>query len=114
MDLKTLIPVIAGIVLSLLLTYFPTLKTWYAKQAAAQKALIVLGLSLVVALAYFGIACTPWAIHLGVVVACTSDGFWVVATAFGEIVASSQVAYLLTPTQVVTPPVVPPVVPPAG
>jgi hypothetical protein len=112
MKLAQLIPVIAGIVLSLLLTYFPTLKVWFAKQAAAQKALIVLILSAVVALAYFGIACTPWAIHLGVVVACTSDGFWTVATAFGEVVASSQVAYLLTPTQPDPPAVVAPVVAP--
>jgi hypothetical protein len=109
MKLAQLIPVIAGIVLSLLLTYFPTLKTWYAKQAAAQKALIVLALSAVVALAYFGIACTPWAIHLGIVVACTEDGFWTVATAFGEVVAASQVAYLLTPTQPDPPAPVPPV-----
>jgi hypothetical protein len=111
MKLEVLFPWIAGIVVSLALTYFPSLKTWYAKFSNAQKALILLAISLVVALAYFGLGCSSWAAHLGIVVTCTSDGAWTIANAFWQIVVSSQATYLLTPTQPA--PVASPVTPPA-
>ena len=96
MDLKELFPYVAGVILSLLLTYFPKLKDWYANQTG-RKALIVIGLTFLVSLAYFGLACVPSiAARLGIAVACTADGALDVLFAFGSALVASQATYLLT------------------
>jgi len=92
--LSDLLLAIAGIVISLLFSYFPGLKTWY--EAQDKKALIMLGVILGVSLAYFGLACTPLSLKLGIEVACSADGALVVALAFIKIVIGNQATYLLT------------------
>jgi hypothetical protein len=93
--LTELILYISGILLSLAFSYFPGLKTWYEKQSG-YKALILLFLSLVVAAAYFGLACTPLALKLGIMIPCSWDGALIVALAFVKVVVGSQATYLLT------------------
>lgn len=93
--LTELILYISGIVLSLALSHFPGLKAWYEKQSG-YKALILLLLSLVVAAGYFGLACTPLALRLGIMIPCSWDGALIVALAFLKVVMSSQATYLLT------------------
>jgi len=92
--LSDLLLATAGIVISLLFSYFPGLKTWY--EAQDKKALIMLGVILVVSLAYFGLACTPLAAKIGISVACSTDGALIVALAFVKIVIGNQATYLLT------------------
>jgi hypothetical protein len=92
--LSDLLLAITGIVISLLFSYFPGLKTWYENQSG-KKALIMLGAILVVSLGYFGLACTPLAAKIGIGVACTTDGALIVALAFVKIVIANQATYLL-------------------
>lgn len=93
--LSDLLLAVTGVVISLLFSYFPGLKTWYENQSG-KKALIMLGAILVVSLAYFGLACTPLALKIGIMVACTTDGALTVALAFVKIVIGNQATYLLT------------------
>jgi hypothetical protein len=94
-NLHELFPYIVGVLLSLVFAYFPGVKTWYEAQSG-KKQLILLGITLAVALAYFGLGCTPLAVKLGIQVACTWDGAWMVAAAFFKIVIASQTTYVLT------------------
>jgi len=93
--LSDLLLATAGILLSLVFTYFPGLKTWYEAQTG-KKALIMLGVILIVSLGYFGLACTALAAKIGISVACTTDGALIVALAFVKIVIGNQATYLLT------------------
>jgi hypothetical protein len=95
-NLSELFPYIAGIVLSLLFTYAPGLKVWYAKQSG-YKALIMLGVLVVVAYGYYGLGCVPaMARMLNIIVPCTGDGALIVTLALFKIVLANQATYLLT------------------
>lgn len=95
MELKELLPYIAGIVLSLAFSYIPGLKDWYDKQAG-WKAPIMLGLLILVAGAYYGLSCTPWAANLGITLTCDEIGLQAILIAFVQIVLANQATYLLT------------------
>jgi hypothetical protein len=95
-NLSDLFLVIAGALLSLLFTYFPVLKDWYEKQSG-RKALIMLGLIVIVAATYFALGCfAVLAQKLGILVPCTTDGAITVALAVIKILIGNQTAYLLT------------------
>jgi len=94
-QLSIIILAIVGAVIQLLFKYFPKLSPWYEKQS--QKALIMVGVILVVSLVYFGLGCVAFlAVKLGIQVACTLDGAVDLAIAFGTILGSQQITYLLT------------------
>lgn len=92
-----LFPYLAGVVLSLLFSYFPGLNTWFDGLAGNVKRLIMLVLIAVVAGAYFGLSCTSWAADLGITIACTSEGLKQVVLAFVQILVANQAVYALTP-----------------
>lgn len=93
--LSDLILYAAGVLLSVLFTYFPGLKTWYEAQSG-KKALIMLGLSLLVAIVYFALACTVLAAKLGITISCSTDGALLLVIAFIKIAVTNQATYLLT------------------
>jgi len=94
--LAVLIVAITGVLISLLFRYLPGLKTWYEKQSG-YKALIMIGLMLLVSIIYFGLGC--WAliaVRLHIIVACTANGAIDLALAFVVAVLSNQSTYILT------------------
>lgn len=94
-DLSELFPYIAGVILSLAFAYIPGLKDWYDKQSG-KKALIMLGVILVVALGFFGASCVPFLVkYLNITVTCDGAGALAVALAFVKIVIGNQATYLL-------------------
>lgn len=95
-NLSDLFLAIVGAVLSLLFTYFPGLKDWFDKQSG-YKSLIMLGLIVAVALAYYGLGCIPVLANvLGIQVPCTVAGLLTVALAVIKIAIANQATYLLT------------------
>ena len=93
MNLVELLPYLVGVVVSLVFSYVPGLKTWYEAQSG-YKSLIMLGVLLVVSAIYFGLGCTN--IDLGIVVSCDKEGLLAIAFAFIQIVVANQSTYLLT------------------
>jgi hypothetical protein len=94
-NLSDLLLAVTGIVLSLVFTYVPKLKEWWAARESAQ-APIMLGVIFLVSAAYFGLACTALAAKIGIVIPCTTDGAITVGLAFIKIVVANQATYLLT------------------
>ncbi len=91
-DLAAIIGGVAGIILSLVLKYFPKLNVNWDRLGAETKQLIVWGLCLVVALAIFGLSCADW-IN---VVACTKAGIKEIIAAFVSMLVSSQATHEAT------------------
>lgn len=73
--------VYAGIVLSLLLAYAPKLREWYDAKSGAEKAQIMGGLLVAVALGVFGLSCAK--VYL--LVECSAQG---AQELFGYLVAA--------------------------
>ena len=94
MTLEGVILSIVGAVVQLFIKYIPKFSDWYEKQE--QKALIAMGLVLVVSLAYFGLGCTSLAETLGIQVACTKEGAFSLVGVFVSILIGQQTTYLLT------------------
>jgi len=94
-ELSIVILAIVGMVLQLAFKYFPKLAPWY--EAQSNKALIMVGVVLLVSLAYFGLGCVALlAGRLGIQVACNVEGLIDIASAFVLILISQQTTYLLT------------------
>ena len=89
-----LIVSIAGVVLSLLFSYIPGLRTWFAALVAETKQLIMLGLLVLVTGAIYALGCYG---ILDTGIACGKEG--VVSLVFMLIagVVSNQAAYLISP-----------------
>ena len=61
MDLnQEVLATVAGIVLSLLFSYIPGLKSWYENLSGDYKSLIMLAALLVVTLGILGLSCIDW------------------------------------------------------
>lgn len=97
--LVELMPVILGVVLSLVFTYAPKLQLWYSSLAANHKAGIQLLGIILISLAYFGLGCTTWAARIGIMVPCNADGIWVLLVVLAKTLMANQAAYLLTAGQ---------------
>jgi len=84
---------VAGIVLSLALSYIPGLRAWFAGLPGDYKRLIVLALLIVVTGAAFGLSCG------GVIqaVACTQEGALGLITSFIAALVANQAAYTVSP-----------------
>ncbi len=85
---------IVGALVSLVFSYVPAVKTWF--DAQTNKGLIMLGVLVVVGLAYFGLSCTPFAAQLGITLACTQAGAVQLAQAIFALAAGNQLAYLFS------------------
>ena len=83
---------IAGVVLSLLFSYVPGVKAWYANLTAGAKQAVMGGLLIIVALAVFGLSCS------GVLnsVACNESGAWGLIVVLVNALVSNQSVYLIT------------------
>jgi hypothetical protein len=84
---------IAGIILSLALSYVPGLRAWFAAIPSDYKRLIVLILLIIVSGAAFGLSCG------GVIqaVACTQEGALGLITSFVAALVANQAAYTVSP-----------------
>ena len=84
---------IAGVVLSLLFSYIPGLRTWYAGLVTETKQLIMLGLLVVVTGAVFGLSCGGYIDS----VACDKNGVISLIVMLVTGIVANQGAYLITP-----------------
>ena len=89
-----LIVSIAGIVLSLLFSYIPGLRTWYAALVVETKQLIMLGLLVVVSGSIFALGCYG---ILSTGIACDKYGIIALVQMLIVGVVSNQAAYLISP-----------------
>lgn len=64
---------LVGVLISLLFAYLPGLKTWFEKQASEAKGGITAGITVLAALAIYGLSCAGWFTELGVT--CSQGGF---------------------------------------
>lgn len=89
----------AGVVIQLAVTFIPGFSNWF--QNHEKKGLIVLGINIGVALAYFGLGCVPFlALQLGILVSCDVPGGILLAKAIFIMITSQQMAYAVTKQQV--------------
>lgn len=84
----------AGILLSLIFAYVPGAKTWYNAKTGEQRALIMLGLLLLVTLGIFGLSCVA-PTYLPFAVACTQAGAWELLFVFVAALVANQGTFLV-------------------
>ena len=89
-----LIVSIAGVVLSLLFSYIPGLRTWFAALVAETKQLIMLGLLVLVTGAIYALGCYG-IVDTGIV--CGKEGIIALVQMLIVGLVSNQAAYLITP-----------------
>ena len=82
----------AGILLSLIFSYFPGVKEWFNGLSGDYKRLIMLGSLLLVSLGIFGLGCLGR--YEGVT--CDVDGLWQVGEVFLLAAIANQSTYTLT------------------
>lgn len=85
---------LAGAILSLVFTYQPEVYAWY--EAQEKRGLIMLCFIVGLAAVYFGLACTPFAGQLHIVLSCSSDGVFEVLKAVYLIATGNQITHLFT------------------
>jgi len=82
MDLTTLIPAVAGAILSLAFQIIPGLTEWYEQKDSKMKSLIMLGSITIAGIALFVLSCiSPW-----VYVACNAEGAWGIVGGIASII----------------------------
>jgi hypothetical protein len=87
---------IAGILLSLVFSYVPGLKDWYAQLTTEIKRVVMLVLLVVVTGGVLAIACAGYAPDLSIAVACDRAGIVLLIKAFVAALIANQAAYLIT------------------
>ncbi len=86
---------VAGVLLSLGLSYIPGVKQYFGDLAPTTKRLVMLGLLLVCALGIFGLSCVrPGDFSPGL---CSQDGSWRLLKVFIAAAIANQAAFELTP-----------------
>ena len=83
--------ILAGVLLSLILAYFPGLEAKYNGLDGKKQALIMLGLLLAVSIGVFAISCAG----LEPLVACTQEGVWGLVGLFVTALVTNQATYLV-------------------
>ena len=84
----------AGVILSLLFSYIPGLRTWYAALITETKQLIMLGLLILVTGAIFALGCYD---ILSTGIACDKYGIIALVQMLIVAIVSNQAAYMITP-----------------
>lgn len=87
---------LAGVLLSLLLSYFPGLSSWYGTLAGKSKSLVFLGLLLAGTLLSFGVSCANFQIVIFPDVACTRDGLLLAVNSFVAAAIAGAGTYVTT------------------
>lgn len=85
---------VLGFVMSIVLEYFPGIKTWYDTQQKGIKALIALGLSALIGFAILGFNCAGWWPGKLPAIACSWIGVQDLLIMIGVAWLSSQATYL--------------------
>jgi len=88
---------VAGIIISLVLTYVPKVKTWYNGLTGDEKRLVLLVILAIVSVGIFGLSCAGWGEDIGIVVECSAQGAFGLLKIFFEAVIASQVTYWAAP-----------------
>lgn len=83
-----------GVVLSLLFAYIPGFKTWYDKKSGEVRALVMLGLLVLVAVAIFALSCASPPI-LPLAVKCSQEGAWELVYVFIAALVANQGTFLV-------------------
>lgn len=85
---------ISGVVLSLLFSYIPGLRTWFAALAAETKQLIMLLLLLLISIVIYGLGCYG---VLQTDIACDKSGIMTLVSIFISSVIANQGTHKITP-----------------
>jgi hypothetical protein len=85
---------IAGIVLSLVLSYAPKFGAWFNAQESGTKVEITGALLLIVGVAIYGLGCAGWAPDFGLAVSCDRPGLVSLFNALVSALIANQAAYL--------------------
>lgn len=85
---------LAGVVLSLIFKYQPSVKEWFDRQS--NKGLVMLGLVALVSLGYFGLSCLPFGVQFGVTISCDQSSAIELIKAFFVIAIGNQLTFLYT------------------
>ena len=85
---------IAGVVLSLLFSYIPGLRVWFAALASEKKQLIMLGLLVLVTGGVFGLGCAG---VLDTGLACDKGGVIAIVKLLVAGIIANQATYLISP-----------------
>lgn len=93
-QLSTTLLAVIGIFLQLLFKYWPTAANWY--QVHPNKGSLMLGMVVIAGGAYYALACSPWAVQLGIAIACSTDSIFLLLKAIFIVASSQQLAYLFT------------------
>jgi hypothetical protein len=88
---------LAASLLSLLFSYVPGFKTWYAPKDPYLKRLIMLALVIAAAMGAFSFACAGLADDFCVKVSCDAFGAWGLVRAVIAAVAANQAVFLISP-----------------
>lgn len=84
---------VAGVILQLVYAYVPVVRDWLENYS--YKGLVILGLDAVVAGALLALACSPWAVDLGIPLVCGNAAVFLILKAL-VLIATQQGAYLVT------------------
>jgi len=87
----------AGVVLSLLFSYVPQLRTWYQGLNGNNKRLVMLGFLAVITVGIYGLACLGVADEFGFQASCDQNGALALAQVFFWAVVGSQATFLISP-----------------
>lgn len=85
---------LAGVVLSLLFSYIPGLRVWFAALVSEKKQLIMLGLIVVVSGGVFGLGCAG---ILDIGLACDKGGVIALIKLLVAGIIANQATYLISP-----------------
>lgn len=96
-ELATYLLALSGIFLSAVFKYVPKWKTWFDN--LKNKGLVMLGFVAVIGLIYFGLSCTPYAVTLGITIACETASWVLILQAIWYIFIGNQAAYLVLPSK---------------
>ena len=95
-EISAIVLGILGSILSLVFMYWPEAKKWY--EGLPHQGIVMLGMVVLVGLAYFGLSCTALAVPLHIQIACTSASAFDLARAILIIAVGNQLTYLFAPT----------------
>jgi len=83
-----------GVLIQVAFKYLPKFKVWYSDHP--NKGAVALVFDVVFGAAYFGLACTPFAEELNVLLACDTSSAFVLLRAIFIVATAQQGAYLFS------------------
>lgn len=84
----------AGALISLIFSYLPGLRTWYAEKSATFKRLFMLGVVVLTSAGIFGLGCAN---ILSTNLVCSKQGILQLAIVIGTALITNQSVFVITP-----------------